>query len=801
MAPSPVADVSAATVVVAESPPSRQRRATAANGACRRTWLVAGLLLVLTFALFSRALTYGFVDYDDPDFVTANPPVRAGLTAAGMRWAFVSSGGPAANWQPIAWLSLMLDAQIYGVAAPGFHLTNVLLHSLNAVLVLLLLRRLGVSLRWSAVCAAVFAWHPLRVESVAWIAERKDVLSACFGLTCLLLYVGYRRASAVAPARRRLQYAGALAAFTLGLLSKPMLVTLPAVLVLIDVWLEPSRGIGSRAYWRSRGLEKVPFVLLALGTAVVTYRVQHAGGAFNRQFAWPHLVANALLSLVGYVEKTLWPAQLAVVYPHELAISAAATIGALLLLVATTVFLLRSQVRSRRALVGWLWFVGMLVPVLGFVPVGSQAMADRYTYLPSLGLLLAVAAFGDGRSWFRSRAATLLAVGALGALAATTWRQLGFWRDSTTLFAHALEVTSDNYLAETDYSTTLLERGQPAAAVAACRRALAINPDYAPAYYHLGAALEKTGAVAAALASYRSALRLSPEFAPAHVRLGYVLLHQHAAAEALGAFRAATALQPENADAWLGRSLACADLHRSAEALEAVQTALRLQPDFAAAENTLGNLLTAQGDGTNARIHYAAALRLDPQFAEAHYNLGNAFARAGDFRRAVVAYGAAVRLAPADADYHAGLAAACERLERSDDALREYRAAVRLAPDQAEVRYSLGRLLLERDDLSGAAEQFRAALRAQPDFGAAHLGLGAAEARLGHPDAALTEERRAVALSPDDATAHYFLGDTLRVAGHLTEAADEWAIALRLAPDLPGLADQLATLRQTIAAR
>ena len=702
-----------------------------------RFTLVAAILFIATFAVFGRSMRWDFVDYDDPDFVTENTHVRAGISHAELRWAF-GAGGRAANWQPVTWISLMLDAEIHGVSPAGFHATNVFFHSCNAVLALLLLYRLTGAFWPSAWSAALFALHPLRVESVAWVAERKDVLSVCFGLLTVLAYLGY-----ATRVQRRQRGAGAfyIAAvftFALGLMAKPMLVTLPAIMTILDVWpcgrwsAERDDAPAPRRTllpW----IDKLPFVVLALVVAWITYAVQRNGGAMAESFDLSTRSVNAVVSIARYLGKTLWPVNLAVCYPHPGNWPPLA-FGAALLVIATVTAIAVFHRRERPGLLaGWLWFLITLLPVLGFVQVGAQAMADRYTYFPTLGLAVLFIAAVDGTELLTvaPKLAAGIAAAMIAACGTRTWDQLRVWQSSTTLFEHALAVTTDNYIAHTCRANTLIAQGHLAPALEHARSAIEARPTYAPAHYTLGLALEKLGRGEEAIASYSQAIALRRSWPAPRLRRGTISLHSSQAAEALQDFTVAAQLDSDSAPARFGEALALVALNRPDEAVRAFEDALRLKPDYAEAHNSYANLLAARGAHEAAWAHYEAAIRAKPEFAEAHFNFGNSLDATGHSDRAYPHYQAACRLQPLDPDYQYGAAVALEHLHRTDEAIAAYRQTVRLKPDHAE--------------------------------------------------------------------AHYFLGAALRSIGRLNEAAAEWREVLRLAPNQPGMADQLAELQREIA--
>jgi len=511
--------------------------------------LVAG-----TLALWSRALANGFVSYDDPLYVLENPPVRAGLSLRGLGWAFTHVH--ASNWHPLTWLSHMLDVQLFGLAPAGHHATSVVLHALNAALLFLALRALTLGLRPALVVAALFAVHPLRVESVAWVAERKDVLAAAFFLAALRAHALAARGALESPYGRSGR-ARVAAWMALGLLAKPMVVTLPFVLLLVDAWpLDRARRLG----WRRLTLEKAPLLALAALSCVATVLAQRAAGSVRtlEAFDAPARLANAALAWVGYAWRTAWPAGLACFYPHPAVVApdglAARALGALALLLSVTALAWALRRRAPWVGVGWAWYVGMLVPVIGLVQVGSQALADRYAYLPTIGLYLMVV---PGAAALAARVAPGVAprvrARLLGTLAGTvvlalgvaTWRQIGWWRDGETLFRRAIAVVPDNYLAHVNLGTTLAKAGEHARAAEEFRAALAVLPGHAEAHNNLGTSLFHLGREEEAGREYEEAVRIAPDYAEAHYNLGLVRARAGRLSEAEAELERALRLRPD----------------------------------------------------------------------------------------------------------------------------------------------------------------------------------------------------------------------------------------------------------------
>jgi protein O-mannosyl-transferase len=587
-------------------------------------------LLVLTAIVFGATVRHGFVNYDDEQYVVENPQVARGLTVEGLRWAFTRSH--ASNWHPLTWLSHMADVALYGVTHPGgHHLTSVLLHAATAVILFLVLLKATGALWPSALVSALFAVHPLHVESVAWVAERKDVLSGLFFVLTLAAYVGYVRRPSIS---RYLLVAGF---FTLGLLSKPMLVTLPFVLLLLDYWplerfsnattsnASPGGNKGRVAVVKRLVMEKLPLFAVAVASAVVTYAVQESARGSMSHLTAVSRVANALDSYAAYLWKFVYPVQLAVFYPHPGdALPFWRIVAACLVLGVISAAALAWRQQHPYLLVGWLWYLGMLVPVIGFVQVGSQAMADRYTYLTQIGLYIAVA-WGAvhvvGTSSLRHRMCGVISCVVVVILSAGAWRQVSYWKDSETLWTHALAVTSRNHEAHNHLARALAERGEIDAAVTHYRQALEIRPDLVEAHNNLGNVLAARGDNAAAVAHYRTALNIKPDYVEARNNLGLALADEGQLDAAITEYRRALALDPDAAAAHynLGNALAARD--EIDAAIAHYEKALDVRPDFAEVHNNFGTLLAARGQADAAIAHYRRALAINPQFASARRNL------------------------------------------------------------------------------------------------------------------------------------------------------------------------------------
>ena len=616
-----------------------------------RPLIMALLLAVVTLLVYWPARQCDFLGYDDPLYYTDNAHVQAGLTWAGVKWAFTT--GDAANWHPLPWLSLMLDAEIFGNHPAGPHLVNLLFHVANSVLVFILFRRLTSATWRSALVAALFGLHPLHVESVAWVAERKDLLCAFFVLLTLLAYARYaQRRSRVEGRESRardvnptfdsrpsaLDYFLSLFFFALALMSKPMAVTLPCLLLLLDWW--PLNRIPNFKFQISNAskngarvsvlqpllIEKIPFFGLSVAACLVTFVVQQKGNAVAAltTFSLPVRIENAFVSCARYLAKTVWPATLANPYPHPGHWPVALVIFSVLLFMGLCVAAFWFARECPFVFTGWFWFAGMLVPVIGLVQVGTQSMADRYAYLPVVGLFV-VLVWGlellTARWHFSKTAVMAVAILILAASAVRTREQLGYWQNDGTLFSHALAVTKNNYTAAINLGTWLSKNGQAAAALGQYDAALKMNPTDPLVLYDVGNAFASLGNYDEAVRDYRRALQFAPGRPNILNNLGCALMAQNQLPEAITNFEAA----------------------------------LKAEPDFAYAHNSLATALFKQGQFEAAAQHFYAALKLTPDNPQFGVNLGDALVRLGRLPAAAECYQQALQLDPGNQEIMAKL--------------------------------------------------------------------------------------------------------------------------------------------------
>jgi tetratricopeptide (TPR) repeat protein len=538
------------------------------------------ILLIVTWAVFFQTLRYDFVNYDDPSYVYQNRRVTSGISVANIAWAFTHVHSE--NWHPLTTITHMLDCQLHGLNPGWHHFTNVLLHAIAVVLLFVALHQMTGALWRSAFVSVIFAVHPLHVESVAWIAERKDVLSAVFFMLTLLAYLHYTRAPSIG------RYLTVAFVFALGLMSKPMLVTVPFVLLLLDFW--PLRRFEARKSTMGRQLsrlifEKIPLMLLSVASSWVTFLAQQGAIGWTEQLPMAERITNALVAYVVYIRQMFWPTGLAVFYPHPEGRLPAWEIGlALLVLVGITSAAFRLRKKAPYLVTGWLWYLGMLVPVIGLLQVGWQGHADRYTYLPEIGLYIAVAwgVTEFTRFWRLQRiilgAATIVIVAGLSSCA---WVQTSYWRNSETLFGHALAVTRNNDVALNNLGIIFLDKGQLDEAISKLQAAVELRPENAPAHDNLAKALLKKGQVAEAMVHYRKFLDLEPSNVEARNTLGTALIQQGRVREAIDQWQEALATQPENGNAasnlaWVFATCPEDSIRDGARATELGERALRI---------------------------------------------------------------------------------------------------------------------------------------------------------------------------------------------------------------------------------
>jgi tetratricopeptide (TPR) repeat protein len=675
---------------------TESRHSRTSNGAVV-TGIISVLIALIVGIAFGQAFGNDFVGYDDQRYVVQNPWVTNGLTLDGIQWAFTHVH--ASNWHPLTTISHMLDCQLYGLEPWGHHLTSILLHAAGAILLLFALRELtcdsyavagiydaGRDERsqlqregpfWaSAFVAALFAVHPLRVESVAWVSERKDVLSGVFFTLILWAYARYARGNSACS----FWYITVVVLFALGLMCKPTLVTVPFVLLLLDYWplgrtqSSPFLGRGITRYkWSWLIVEKLPLIVISAASCVATFLAQKQALDTSLKPPLDERIGNTLVSYVVYLGQMLWPARLAVLYPYpERNLKVPHVILALLLLLIISIAVFLWRKKYPFLLIGWLWYLGMLVPMIGIIQVGSQARADRYTYLPQIGLYLLVAWSAMELFLQCRRSRMILAVAGfliITALITRSYFQTSYWLNTETLWKHAIATTSNNYIATNNLAQFLFQSGRFDEGITECQRALKIKPDFAAAHNNLGAALvenrqrrndagAQNAAVDEAIAHYRRALQINPDFAQGHSNLGTALLLKRQTDEAIAQY----------------------------------QKALEIDPNFAEARYSLGNAFLAEGRYSESIAEYEAALRTRPDYFEAHYNLGRALATIGKTDEALKEFTEALRINEDSAQVHCALGTLLGRMGRRQEAVAHLTEALRLNPNYENAKQQLRKL-------------------------------------------------------------------------------------------------------------
>jgi tetratricopeptide (TPR) repeat protein len=719
-------------------------------------------LTVITFIAFWQLNQCDFINFDDPEYVTENVSIENGITMEAMRWAFTT--GHVANWHPLTWISHILDVQLFGLKPQWHHLTNLLFHIANTLLLFFVFHRMTKAPWKSAFVAALFALHPLHVESVAWVSERKDVLSTFFWMLTMGAYIHYVE-------RPRLKnYLAVLIFFALGLMAKAMLVTLPFVLLLLDYWplqrFEPKKSAQEIRTGVNKSLsanqrkgkssikhavqttrkeekpadhkyqwalvrpllrEKIPLLALTALSCIVTYIAQQKVGAVKSIEAFPPgvRISNAFVSYIIYIRKMIWPDNLAVFYPHPGLWPLWQVLGAILLLIAVTISVIRTAKRLPYLTMGWLWFTGTLVPVIGIVQVGDQAMADRYTYIPLIGLFI-MAAWGIPellKKW-RYRKETLFASSALilPCLLIVTWTQVGYWRNSITLYDHALKVTNRNDTIYNNRGDAFCPLGNFRQAISDYDRAIEINPKYAEAYNHRGVTYGKLGAQRQAIPDFEKAIEINPKYAEAYNNRGVTYGKLGAQRQAISDYDRAIEINTKYEEAYYNRGVAYGELGDQRQAISDYDRAIEINPKYAEAYNNRGAAYGMLDNLRQAIEDFDKAIEMNPKYAEAYKNRGVTYGKLGNFRQAIPDFEKAIEINPKYAEAYNNRGVVYGKLGNFRQAIPDFEKAIEINPKYAEAYKNRGVTYDKLNDQRQATEDMKTAARLDNEDAKNYLG-------------------------------------------------------------------------------
>jgi len=632
----------------------------------RHLIMMISLLLILAIIIaYGQVKNFDFVGYDDQEYVTENSHVQKGLTVEGIIWAFTSFHS--ANWHPLTWLSHMLDCELYGLNPMGHHWTSLQFHMINAILLFLVLKLMTGAIWRSAFVAALFALHPLHVESVAWVSERKDVLSTFFGLLMICAYYRYIKA----PDFKN--YLLVIIFLSLGLMAKPMLVTFPFVLLLLDFWplkrfhyknnylfqSERVAHYGSKGIYRLI-LEKIPLFIPVVISCVLTFLAQKSEGAVQTlgSLSLKNRIANAIVSYVNYVLKAIWPSKLAVFYPHPGdTLSAWQIFGAALIITCTCFLAIRAAKKYPYILIGLFWYLGTLVPVIGLAQVGEQAMADRYTYIPLIGIFIIVAwgALDLFKKWhYRKIYLSVFAIIILSAFTARTFFQVSHWKNGIVLFENAVKVTENNYMAQnnlgTAYGSIDLDKS-----ISHYKEALKIKPGYIMALYNMGTALSDKGNYDEAVLYFNKALKINSHITDARMNLANIFFLQAKPDQAISQYKEILKTDSENANAHYNLAYMLSDQKKIDQAEYYYKETLKINPKHSKAHYGLGNLLLGQRKIKEAVNHFTEAIKFKPDYVQPYNKLGLILFQKGKPNKAKVFFSKAIQIDPNYSEAHKNL--------------------------------------------------------------------------------------------------------------------------------------------------
>ena len=695
----------------------------------KKILLILLFLTAATLLAFWRVNHCEFINFDDHEYVTENGSIQNGITIEGIRWAFTTYH--ASNWHPLTWISHMLDVQLFGLNPRWHHLTNLLFHIANTLLLFFVFHRMTKAPWQSACVAALFALHPLHVESVAWVAERKDVLSTFFWMLTLGAYLYYVERPGL------WRYVVVIVFFALGLMAKPMLVTLPFVLLLLDLWPlmrferkritpkirvetgkpasaekrirkpgrkqvqkdavstgnnavkaeQPAAGKVPWAWIRLLLWEKIPLFALTALSCIVTYLAQEKAVIAIEALPLSDRISNAFLSYILYIVKMIWPSDLAILYPHPGSWPPWQVLGAVILLVALTFMALLKARRVPYLAVGWLWYVGTLVPVIGLVQVGGHAMADRYTYIPLIGLFILIA-WGIPellKEWrWRKEALVVASAVILLGLFAATWTQVGYWQNSMTLFDHALGVTQRNSVIHNNRGQAYASLGNYTRAIEDFNQAIEIDPKYPMAYYNRGTMYISLGNHTQAIMDFDRAIMMNPTYAEAYCNRGKAYNSLGNPTRAIQDYDQAIKINPKYAEAYYNRGTLYSILGNYTRAIQDYDRAIEIMPKYAEAYNNRGNVYDILRDYTRAIQDYDRAIEINPRYAGAYSNRGITYSKLGDYTRAIQDYDRAIEINPQYASAYKNRGIVYYYLGKREQTIEDLKKAARLGSEDAK---------------------------------------------------------------------------------------------------------------------
>ena len=691
--------------------------------------IIIFFIISVTFSLYFQVHQFEFVGFDDNEYVYENPHVTSGINFENIRWALTAFHSN--NWHPLTWISHMVDCRIFGLNPGWHHLVNLFFHISNSVLLFIIFRRMSGRLWQSAFVAAVFAVHPLHVESVAWVSERKDVLSTFFGLLTILSYAWY------VGKQNFKRYSLVISFFILGLLSKPMLVTLPFVLLLLDYW--PLRRFhfqkeaeGSRQNFFNikhiNIIEKIPLFVIAAASSIMTFFAQKAGAVMVSLAFIPieTRVANAITSYVSYIVRLFVPLNLSCIYPHPLVISWEKLLLSVTLLMIISAFAIKNIKKAPYFIVGWLWFLGTLVPVIGLVQVGMQSMADRYMYIPSIGLLLIIS-WGASEIIQKKKAAkkvseTVAIIGII-LMVIISWKQIAYWENSEKLFKRALQVTDNNYIAHHKLGAYFSTQGREENAIKNYLKSIQIDPGFHDSYFNLGLLYYHQGEMEKAVSNLLKAAAIKPDYADTYSILGAAFFQKKDYEKAEENYLKEVKIAPDRIDANFNVGAVYLCLDKIDEAIAFFKKTIDLRPDFVNGYHYLGLSFDKKGQGEKALEYYQIALGIKPDSMKIRFLVAKKMMEQKKFAKAADQYSSILRLNPNNANAMHKKGVALSKLGDIDNAIKYYSKAIKLEPKFAEAYFDLGSALYIKGDVNGAISCFEQTLRIRPGFSKAKKRL------------------------------------------------------------------------------